>query len=59
MPARRSLMMPLDSIRLSARVVLPWSTWAIMVTRRVDSGGGSIVAMGDVGGVLYNIMVVC
>jgi len=42
-PARRSLMIPLDSMRLSARVVFPWSTCAMIVTRRVDSGAGNMV----------------
>jgi len=36
-------MIPLDSMRLSARVVLPWSTCAMIVTRRVESGDGSMV----------------
>lgn len=41
MPARRSEMMPLEATRESARVVLPWSTWAIIVRRRVEEGAGS------------------
>ena len=46
MPARRSEMMPLEATRESARVVLPWSTWAIIVRRRVLGGGGSTMVGG-------------
>jgi len=44
-PARRSEMMPLEATRESASVVLPWSTWAMIVSRRVDCGGVSTMVI--------------
>ena len=45
-PANRSEMIPLCSQSESARVVLPWSTCAAMVTRRVWLGAGRIDDIG-------------